>query len=79
MEFGRTIAHSLFMIFMDLRKWMRSSEIFSNFMTIKEKMELGLHKDNFTELLAEQHTKLMSEDLVEPEAQRKDRERQQGK
>ena len=67
------------MIFMDFRKWMRSSEIFSNFMTIKEKMEQGLHKDNFTELLAEQHKKLMSEDLVEPEAQRKDRERQQGK
>ena len=58
---------------------MKSSEIFSNFMTIKEKMELGLHKDNFIELLAGQHKKLMSEDLVELEAQRKNRERQQGK
>ncbi|CAI9155550.1 unnamed protein product [Rangifer tarandus platyrhynchus] len=44
----------------------------------QEKMELGLHEDNFIELLAGQHRKLMSEDLVELEAQRKDRERQQG-
>ena len=52
-------------------------QIFSIFVTINQKLDLGLHEDNFTELLTGQHKKLMSEDLVETEAQRKDRERQQ--
>ena len=52
-------------------------QIFSNLVTINQKLELGLHKDNFTQLLTGQHKKLMSKDMVEMQAQRKDRERQQ--
>ena len=52
-------------------------QIFSIFVTINQKLDLGLNEDNFTELLTGQHKKLMSEDLVEIEAQRKDIERQQ--
>lgn len=41
------------------------------------KHELEQQKDDFTELLVMQHEKLTNEDLMKPEAERKDEERQQ--
>ena len=52
-------------------------EIFSNLVTLSEKLELDLQEDYFIELLAVQHKELTNEDLMELEAQRKDRERQE--
>ena len=46
-------------------------------MTLSEKLELDLQRDNFIELLAVQHKELTNEDLMELEAQRKDEERQE--
>ena len=43
-------------------------QIFSNLVTINQKLELGLHEDNFTQLLTGHHKKLMSEDMVEMQA-----------
>ena len=51
-----------------------SKEVFSNLVTLSEKLELGLQEDNFIELLAVQHEELTNEDLMELEAQRKDKE-----
>ena len=53
-----------------------SKEIFSNLVTLGEKLELDLQEDDFTEL-AVQHEELTNEDLMELEAQRKDEERQE--
>ena len=53
-----------------------SKEVFSNLATLSETLELDLQEDSFTELLAVQHEKLTNE-LLELEAQRKDRERQE--
>ncbi|TEA29453.1 hypothetical protein DBR06_SOUSAS510002, partial [Sousa chinensis] len=54
-----------------------SKEVFSNLVTLSEKLELDLQEDDFTELLAVQHDELTNEDLMELEAQRKDEERQE--
>ena len=51
-------------------------EVFSNLATLSETLELELQEDSFTELLAVQHEKLTNE-VLELEAQRKDRERQE--
>ena len=52
-------------------------EVFSNLVTLSEKLELDLQEDDFIELLAMQHELLTNEDLMELEAQRKDKERQE--
>ena len=54
-----------------------SKEVFSNLVTLSEKLELDLQEDDFIELLVMQHGKLTNEDLMELEAQRKDEERQE--
>ena len=54
-----------------------SKEVFSNLVTLREKLELDLQEDDFTELLAVQHKELTNEDLIELEAQRKDEETQE--
>ncbi|XP_043291812.1 tigger transposable element-derived protein 1-like isoform X1 [Cervus canadensis] len=54
-----------------------SREVFSNLVTLSEKLELDLQEDDFIELLAVQHEELTNEDLMELEAQRKDEERQE--
>ena len=53
-----------------------SKEVFSNLATLSETLELDLQEDSFTELLAVQHEKLTNE-VLELEAQIKDRERQE--
>ena len=66
------------MIFADLRRVdEESKEVFSNLVTLSEKLELDLQEDDFTELLAVQHEELTNEDLMKLEAQRKDEERQE--
>ena len=52
-----------------------SKEVFSNLVTLSEKLELDLQEDDFIELLAVQHKELTNEDLMELEAHRKDEER----
>ncbi|KAJ8777715.1 hypothetical protein J1605_014368 [Eschrichtius robustus] len=54
-----------------------SKEIFSNLVTLSEKLEVDLQEGNFIELLAVQHKELTNEDLMELEAQRKDKERKE--
>ena len=54
-----------------------SKEVFSNVVTLSEKLELDLQEDDFMELLAVQHEELTNEHLMELEAQRKDKERQE--
>ena len=49
-----------------------SKEVFSNLMTLSEKLEIDLQEDDFIELLAVQHEELTNENLMETEAQRKD-------
>ena len=46
-------------------------------MTLSRKLELDLHEEDFTELLPAQHKGLSHEDLMEVEAQRKNRESQE--
>ena len=55
----------------------KSKEVFSNLVTLNEKVELDLPEDDFTQLLAVQHEELTNEDLMELESQRKDKERQE--
>ena len=40
-------------------------EVFSNLVTLSEKLELDLQEDDFVELLAVQHGELTNEDLME--------------
>ena len=54
-----------------------SKKVFSNLVTLSKKLELDLQEDNFIELLAVQHEELTNEDLIELEAQREDKERQE--
>ena len=42
-------------------------------MTLSEKLDLDPQEDNFTELLSVQHKEVTNEDLMELEAQRKDK------
>ena len=51
--------------------------VFSNLVTLSQKVELDLQEDDFIKLLAAQHEELTNEDLMELEAQRKDEERQE--
>ena len=49
-----------------------SKEVFSNLVTLNDKLEIDLQQDNFTELLAVQHEELTTKDVMELEAQRQD-------
>ena len=53
------------------------TEVFSNLVTISEKLELDLQEDDFIGLLAVQHEDLTNEDLMELEAQRKNEKGQE--
>ena len=48
-----------------------SKEVFSNLVTLSEKLGVDLQEDNVTELLGVQHKGLTNEDLMEMEAWRK--------
>ena len=50
--------------------------VFSNSITLSDKLELDLQRDHFIELLSVQPKRLANEDLVEFEAQKKDEEKQ---
>ena len=52
-----------------------SKKVFSNSITLSDKLELDLQKDHFTELLSVQPKRLANEDLVELETESKDEER----
>ena len=54
-----------------------SKEVSSSLVTLSKKLELDLQEDDFTELLAVPHEELTNENLMELEAQRKDKERQE--
>ena len=54
-----------------------SREVFSYLVTLSEKLELDMQKDDITELFVVQHKELTNEDLTELEAQRKAEERQE--
>ena len=54
-----------------------SKEVFSNLVALSKKLELDLQEDDFIEFLAVQHDELTNEDLMELEAQKKDKERQE--
>ena len=54
-----------------------SKEVFSNLVTLSEKLELDLQEDGYVELLAVQHEELTNEDLMELEVPKKDEERQE--
>ena len=53
-----------------------SQEVFSNLVTLSEKLELDWQED-FIKLLPVKHEKLTNEDLMEMETQRKDKESKQ--
>ena len=53
-----------------------SKEVFSNLVIFSEKLELDLQENDFIAFLAMQHEVLINEDLMELEAQRKDKERE---
>ena len=74
MVFGSTFAHSLFTIRGFEKVNEESKEVFSDLVTLSEKLDLDPQEDNFTELLAVQHKEVTNEDLMELEAQRKDKE-----
>ena len=77
MGLGRAFACSLFTIFVDMTVDEESREVFSYLVTLTEKLELDLQKDDTTELFVVQHEELTDEDLMELEAQRKAEERQE--
>ena len=52
-----------------------SKKIFSDSITLSDKLELDLQKDHFIEVLDVQHKRLVNEDLMELEAESKDEER----
>ena len=54
-----------------------SKETFSDTVMLNEKLKLDLQEIDFTEFLAVHHKKLTSENLMELDAQRKDKERQE--
>ena len=54
-----------------------SKEVFGDLVTLSEKVELDLQKDDLTELMAVQREELTNDDLMELEAQRKGEERQE--
>ena len=75
MGLGRAFACGLFTIFVDLYMDEESREVFSYLVTLTEKLELDLQKDDTTELFVVQHEELTNENLMELEAQRKAEER----
>ena len=77
MVFGSTFAHSLFITRGFEKVSEESKEVFSDLVTLSEKLDLDPQEDNFTELLAVQHKEVTNEDLLELEAQRKDKETQE--
>ena len=77
MGLGRAFACSLFTIFVDMTVDEESREVFSYLVTLTEKLELDLQKDDTTDLFVVQHEELTDEDLMELEAQRKAEERQE--
>ena len=77
MVFGSTFAHSLFTIRGFEKVSEESKEVFSDLVTLSEKLDLDPQEDNFIELLAVQHKEVTNEDLMELEAQRKDKETQE--
>ena len=54
-----------------------SKEAFSNLVTLSKELELDLQEDDIIDLLAVQYEALTNEDLMELEAQRKDKEGQE--
>ena len=62
---------------MDLKTDEESREVLSYLVTLSEKLELDLQKDDTTELFVLQHEELTNKDLMELEAQRKAEERQE--
>ena len=54
-----------------------SKEVSGDLVTLSEKVELDLQKDDLTELMAVQREELTNDDLMELEAQRKGEERQE--
>ena len=74
--FGRIFSHSLFTIFCGFEKVVEESKgVFSSSVTLRENLELGLQKDDFTELHAVPLEELTDEDLMEVEAERQDKEK----
>ena len=55
----------------------KSKVAFSNLVTLSKELELHLQEDDFIDLLAVQYEALTNEDLMELEAQRKDKCRQE--
>ena len=64
MVFGSTFAHSLFTIRGFEKVSEESKEVFSDLVTLSEKLDLDPQEDNFTELLAVQHKEVTNEDLL---------------
>ena len=58
MGLGRAFACSLFTIFVDMTVDEESREVFSYLVTLTEKLELDLQKDDTTELFVVQHEEL---------------------
>ena len=52
-----------------------SKGVFNSSVTLRENLELGLQKDDFTELYAVPLEELTDEDLMEVEAKRQDTEK----
>ena len=75
--FGSTFAHSLFTIRGFEKVNEESKEVFSDLVTLSEKLDLDPQEDNFTELLSVQHKEVTNEDLMELEAQTQDKERRE--
>lgn len=69
---------NLFLIFTDLRRWMRRERVFSNLVTLSEIWRrMDLQEYDIIELLAAHHEKLTNEDPRELEVQWKNEERQE--
>ena len=61
---------NLFLIFMDLRRWMRRERVYSNLVTLSGIWRrMDLQKYDFIELLAVHHEKLTNENSRELEVQ----------
>ena len=77
MGFGSTFAHSLFTIRGFEKVNEESKEVFSDLVTLSEKLDLDPQEDNFTELRAVQHKEVTNEDLMGLEAQRKEEKQEE--
>ena len=71
---------NLFLIFMDLRRWMRRERVYSNLVTLSGIWRrMDLQEYDFIELLAVHHEKLTNENPRELEVQWKNEKRQRTK